>query len=197
MNWKRYVFIGVLVLGLFASIGRNVGDRKEVKSLVDQIAAVKARHDDSIVRLHGNIDRLQSKERFLVDSLDKINQSYSSLLTKTIALSKLDSLQKEEIRKGSLRYGDARAKQHQPVLASIYGNNAFDELGVLDKRIENQLKVESNYKGIVVHQDTIINDQSVTIKKLANKAKPNFWQRLKDWAIGIIIGGGGAFLLLL
>ena len=141
------------------------------------------------------IDSLQSKDALLIDSITSLNSNYAELLSITQELSIVDSLQKEEIRKGKLRYGNPIAKQYQPVLASAFGNNAFDELQVLDKRLENQLKVVSMYSGVTLHKDTIINIQKITIKKLADKAKPNFWQRIKDWLTGILIGGGILLLM--
>tara|TARA_R110000744_G_scaffold11247_3_gene34286 strand:+ start:170 stop:757 length:588 start_codon:yes stop_codon:yes gene_type:complete len=195
MNWKHYTFIFMLVFGLCSSIATCVREKNNTKFLVSQTKIETKKHQDIIDSNMLVIDSLQSKDALLIDSITSLNSNYAELLSITQELSIVDSLQKEEIRKGKLRYGNPIAKQYQPVLASAFGNNAFDELQVLDKRLENQLKVVSMYSGVTLHKDTIINIQKITIKKLADKAKPNFWQRIKDWLTGILIGGGILLLM--
>lgn len=163
----------------------------------------------------GDTEALQDKIKDLRRSIkaeekraDSLSNIASGLEKETVVLSKkydsvwavaknlskyADSLQKEEIRKGKIRYGERRPLR-QDVSASLYGNQAFDELFITDKRIGIQTKIIGIQKGIKKSQFKIDSLQVRLIKKAKKiAAKKSLSGFLKGTVVGVLL----SLLLLL
>ena len=81
--------------------------------------------------------KLLQNENDLADSLHLIKEAYRSYVENTKTSWKLETLLNDEIRKGQKRYDFNDKHLEKQVKASIYGNLAFDELTIMDKRLEN------------------------------------------------------------
>lgn len=155
---------------------------------------------EKIAELKSSIKAEEEKNRKLLNknaafssSLDSLNEAYKELLSKPISVARVDSLQKKEIAKGRRRYGQTGGEYLQSALASAFGNRAFDELDVLDRKIQTQVKVIGIQNGISLKKDSIIVSQTDFIKKAQKKATNN---NLRSFLQGVF-GGSFATLLLL
>lgn len=190
--WVLAIVLAISIFGNGVQVLRERNTIKQYANYLSQKDKIFTKYRDSVLKA---TKVLKVKEDSLLASIDSLNKDYGLLLSKTLKLELADSLQKEEIRKGKLKFGDPGSRQHQPVLAATYGNQAFDNLELTEKRLANQMKVSTNYYGIVQKQDTLINEYRVTVPKIVEPSKPSFWTRLKEWIIAAFVGGG--FVLIL
>jgi hypothetical protein len=190
--WILAIVLAISVLGNGVQVLRERNTVKQYTDYLNQKDKTFTKYRDSVQE---SAALLGKKEDSLVSVLDSVNRDYTLLLSKTQDLHVADSLQKEEIRKGKLVFGDPGSRQHQTVLAATYGNQAFDNLELTKSRLDNQKKVASAYYGIVQSQDTLLMEYRITVPKIIEASKPNFWERLKEWIIAAFVGGG--FVLML
>lgn len=194
---KKYIPYLIIFLLLSIVVWQCQDKRNnKIDQITDKLDAVKKPLEKKIANLEKNLKRLKKDSISISDSLVLTNLQYKKLLSSTQKLTLADSLQKEEIRKGEMTFGKAPVFQYQPVLASSYGNQAFDNLFFTRDLLLNQTKVSTTYKGIVKAQDTIIAAQDIAVKKLAKVSKKSFWKKLWGWiqiagiaAFGFFLGG--------
>lgn len=174
---------------LTVSVVKCTREKNSLKHLQHQLDSANKALDKYKDSVYPIIDSLNRRDLKLLDSINTINQDYSVLLAKKQKLEVADSLQKEEIRKGIKKFGAPSVNQFQSVLAGFYGNQAFDNLDLTEKRLSNQMKVSSSWMGVTIQQDTLISTYKIVVPKIIDQAKPNFWQKFKEWIIAFILGG--------
>lgn len=145
----------------------------------------------SIKTERGKVEELVRQNDNIADSLDRMHDKYEQFLAKPIDPSVADSLQEKEIAKGRQRYGLEAHNQSQAVLASSFGNRAFDELKIMDLKMEIQTKVIGLQNGIVIASDSLFVSQTSLAKAQKKEAAKS---KLGSFFAGF---GGGAFTTLL
>ena len=184
ISWIWLVLIGFLLGILTAFLIQRPEDSTELKAQIEGLKkSIKVAEQKAADLLKEN-DSVSA-------SLDSLGVLYSDLLSRPITSKQTDSLQKKEISKGRRRYGNEGVKNSQSALASTFGNRAFDELDVLDKRISVQTKVIGVHKGISLTKDSIISTQIKLTKQAQKKATKG---KLGSFFAGF---GGGALTLAL
>jgi len=185
MTVKDYLYILVFVLSgilIYFLISSN-NNLKQSTAEANKLIRV---YKDSADLLQFNIAKSKNVINDLNDSLSRVKKYYNGFVQKSKI--NVDSLQNEEIRKGINHFGRYNTRIPKNALASVYGNQAFDNIYFIKKKALENEKININYSGIVVFKDSIISTQAGLNKVIVKETRKNFWNGFKTGgAIGIVL----------
>ncbi len=192
--WKITAAIAILIIGIL--LGKALwgcGESPDVAKIQKE-AQAKIKSQEEKIRIYENkLADLQIYKFQLSDSIEILNREYAEFRSNPISSKKTDSLTTELNRKGREAFGNA-GNNNKTSTALVFGNQFADNNGILKKQLDNQKAQITAQQGIIIHKDTIIQIQQITINDISKTTKR---QKNRARVQGFLAGGGVVALLFL
>lgn len=190
--WKITAAIAILVLGIL--VGKAIWgcvESPNASNIQNEARNKIDRQKDSIALLDEKIANLQKNSDQLREYLDSLNGAYYEIRKKDIISH--DSIMTELNKKGNNEFG---GNGIGTTSALLYGNQFADNYSLQKKQLANQKAQIVAQNGIIVHKDTIILVQELTIDKITKITKRERNRaRIQGFLGGGIVVGLLVFLL--